>query len=111
MSKELTKHTPTPWPHGCGDNASIDIVLPNNTTISIDRQCRYKGEYVISREEMEANARLIVKAVNNHEALIEALKSAAEQIRHDRDVLGANTLGSPEACLKHIETALKNAEQ
>ena len=32
------------------------------------------------REESEANARLIVKAVNNHRKLVEALESAAKSI-------------------------------
>lgn len=52
------KHTPGPWPYEGGDNHSIDIVLPNDTTISIDRRSRYTGVYVISREEMEANAKI-----------------------------------------------------
>ncbi|WP_454060127.1 hypothetical protein [Elizabethkingia ursingii] len=57
------KGTPAPWTGNIsGDNASIDIILPNNTTISVDRQDRYSGEYVIEREEMEANAKLISKA-------------------------------------------------
>ncbi|MCT4287383.1 hypothetical protein HZP25_11730 [Elizabethkingia anophelis] len=57
------KGTPAPWTgNTSGDNASIDIILRNNTTISVDRQDRYNGEYVIERTEMEANAKLISKA-------------------------------------------------
>lgn len=57
------KGTPAPWTGNIsGDNASIDIILPNNTTISVDRQDRYNGEYVIERSEMESNAKLISKA-------------------------------------------------
>ncbi|MDQ8748359.1 hypothetical protein [Elizabethkingia miricola] len=57
------KGTPAPWTgYISGDNASIDIILPNNTTISVDRQDRYNDEYVIERTEMEANAKLISKA-------------------------------------------------
>lgn len=57
------KGTPAPWTGNIsGDNASIDIILPNNTTISVDRQDRYSSEYIIERTEMEANAKLISKA-------------------------------------------------
>ncbi|MBG0512935.1 hypothetical protein [Elizabethkingia meningoseptica] len=57
------KGTPAPWTGNIsGDNASIDIILPNNTVISVDRQDRYSGVYVIERTEMEANAKLISKA-------------------------------------------------
>src|SRR5690606_22441619 len=45
-----------------GDNLSIDIILGNDTTISIDRTSRYTGEIVATREEMIANAQLISKA-------------------------------------------------
>lgn len=34
----------------------------------------------LSEEEIEANAQLIVKAVNSHEKLIEALKSAVDTL-------------------------------
>lgn len=46
------------------DNNSMDIVLPNDTTISIDRQSRYTNEYTATREEMEANGKLIIDAFN-----------------------------------------------
>lgn len=46
------------------DNNSMDIVLPNDTTITIDRQSRYTNEYPASREEMEANGKLIIDAFN-----------------------------------------------
>lgn len=67
-----TKHTKGPWINDGGNNNSIDIVLPNNTTISIDRQCRYSGKYVIKREEMQANASLIAASPE----MLEMLKKA-----------------------------------
>lgn len=67
MSK--AKHTPAPWPYEGGDNASIDIILPNDTTITVDRQSRYTGKYVIERKEMEANARLIAASPEMYELL------------------------------------------
>ncbi|MDV3636743.1 hypothetical protein CMU84_16455 [Elizabethkingia anophelis] len=74
------KGTPAPWT-GCisGDNASIDIILPNNTTISVDRQDRYNDEYVIERTEMEANAKLISKAPE----ILEMLKILIEDIEEE----------------------------
>lgn len=56
------KGTKGKWEYSGGDNSSIDIVLPNDTTISIDRYDRYGYGLVGQREEMEANAKLISKA-------------------------------------------------
>ncbi|MCT4153230.1 hypothetical protein HZP59_18535 [Elizabethkingia anophelis] len=71
------KGTPAPWTgNTSGDNASIDIILPNNTTISVDRQDRYNDEYVIERTEMEANAKLISKAPEMLEMLEHVLALA-----------------------------------
>ncbi len=59
MELEISKGE---WIYEGGDNNSIDIVLPDDSTISIDRQSRYSGEYVLSREGMQANAILIADA-------------------------------------------------
>lgn len=67
MSK--AKHTPAPWPYEGGDDAGVDIILPNNTTITVGRACRYTNKYVISRDEMEANARLIAASPEMYEML------------------------------------------
>ena|SRR5690606_25455891 len=65
------KGTKGKWEYHGGDNSSIDIVLPNDTTISISRHHRYKdSELVGSRTEMEANALLISKAPEMLEMLI-----------------------------------------
>lgn len=56
------KWTKGKWEYSPGDNNSVDIVLPNEATITIDRSSRHKGNHVMSREEMEANALLIPKA-------------------------------------------------
>ncbi|WP_185212422.1 hypothetical protein [Elizabethkingia meningoseptica] len=81
------KGTPAPWTGNIsGDNASIDIILPNNTTISVDRQDRYNDEYVIERTEMEANAKLISKAPEMLEWMIkkyEKLNSAELNINSE----------------------------
>lgn len=44
------------------NNFSIDLVLPNDTVISHSRDCRYSGVFVIERDEMNANMKLISKA-------------------------------------------------
>lgn len=61
------------------------------------------------REESEANARLIVKAVNNHEKLIEALKQAKEDII----LLTSNSLGQStcEWSTQYIDDLLQSIEQ
>ena len=56
------KGTKGKWEYNGGDNSSIDIILPNNTTISVDRFNRYGSDLVGARLEMEANALLISKA-------------------------------------------------
>lgn len=45
-----------------GDNYSIDMIFESGATISIDRRDRYSDEVVMTREEMEANAKLITCA-------------------------------------------------
>jgi len=62
MSTIVENITKGEWKYEGGDNNSIDIVLPDETTISIDRQSRYTGEYVIERVNMESNAQLISDA-------------------------------------------------
>lgn len=57
------KGTKGSWGDMGGDNTSIDIVLDNGSTISINRYDRYcPGVLACTREEMEANAKLISKA-------------------------------------------------
>lgn len=70
------KGTKGKWQYSGGDNSSIDIVLENNSTISIDRYDRYgNGELVGNRKEMEANALLISKAPEMLEMLKELISS------------------------------------
>jgi len=70
-----TAHTPTPWElHGDG---SLRICRPH----ALDpKGCRPVAEAEILgqlRPEAEANAAFIVRAVNNHESLVAALKANA----------------------------------
>lgn len=95
------KHTPTPWK--IEFNSKCEIVAKEGTIATLDlpmkRELGYDGACLLE----EANASFIVKAVNSHEALVEALKLA-------RVLLGGfeDYPGSSEA--KKIEEALKQAE-
>jgi hypothetical protein len=62
-----------------GDNASIDIILSNNATISICRYDRYSTELVGTREEMESNANLIVDAFKVRQQINCELSELLEQ--------------------------------
>lgn len=65
----MTNHTPTPW-----------AVTPCHTDINAYRIWDVHGNYLNEpfMEEREANAAFIVKAVNNHEALVGALEYLVE---------------------------------
>lgn len=62
-----------------GDNASIDIILVNNATISISRYDRYGSDLVGTREEMEDNANLIVDAFKVRQQINCELSELKEQ--------------------------------
>lgn len=53
-----------------GDNTSIDMIFESGAVISIDRRDRYSDKLVMSREEMEANGKLIECAPEMLEMLI-----------------------------------------
>lgn len=55
------KGTPGPWSYEGGNNENCEVQA-KDTTIDLTRCDRNTGEHVISREEMEANARLIAAA-------------------------------------------------
>lgn len=72
----MSKHTPAPWGYQGGDNASAEVNI-GETTANIDRADKNTGQYVISRDEMEANAKLIAAAPE----LLEALERALHDFR------------------------------
>lgn len=73
-----TKHTPTPW------RAPFLSVTDGDDYIQITDEdqtygvCRLDESYSEHREVMKANAALIVKAVNLHDELVEALEFLME---------------------------------
>ena len=69
--------------------------------------CRFKElEGIISREEAEANAAFIVKAVNSHEKLLNALKKARPAVLWRETHLSAEL----DDLVKEIDEAIKEAE-
>ncbi|MGE8528487.1 hypothetical protein [Chryseobacterium rhizosphaerae] len=79
------KGTKGKWEYSSGDNNSVDVVLPNESTISVDRSGRYSGTHVMEREEMEANALLISKAPEMLKILIDISKTAEKIWEIDQD--------------------------
>ena len=69
----MSKHTPTPWE---AEERADTIKIGAVKGIYITKLgMGESGEY---RDEQTANAELIVKAVNSHDALVEALSEAAD---------------------------------
>jgi hypothetical protein len=73
----MTKHTPTPWI--LNNNGGGDIFITDNDdkiiVESMDGETR-------RLYESEANAQLIIKAVNSHEKIVEALKKVLKMINN-----------------------------
>ena len=66
-------HTPGPWTFEGGNNENCEVQA-DGTTIDLTRCDRNTGNHVISRDEMEANARLVAAAP--------ILMDACQQIMH-----------------------------
>lgn len=75
--RDKPQHTPTPW-EICGDRKPIkNIKDPIFFKLGIRKGGRRIAEaHGIGEEETKANAAFIVKAVNNHDALVEACRAA-----------------------------------
>ena len=69
-----TQHTETPWEVYKSANG-LYIQTPNRNRIIATI---YPTRVVSQHQDMEANARFIVKACNNHDALVEACGAALE---------------------------------
>ena len=70
------KGTKGKWEYNGGDNYSIDIILPNDSEISLSRYNRYSDRLSMDRDEMQANALLISKAPE----LLEQLQSLTDLV-------------------------------
>ena len=91
----MTQHTPTPWSY---DGRDIWATNSGNA-VNVAR--------LLTPKLAEANAAFIVKAVNSHAALVEALKAAQSYIETPGD------LSRPEVTFlqEDIEIALKLATE
>lgn len=88
------KHTPTPWrvEKGTGliwgDCTTFEDGTPDRLGVPVtDSQlerpwAQGKGP---SYEEMKANAAFIVRAVNSHQAMVDALEAARERLQGDAE--------------------------
>jgi hypothetical protein len=81
-----TKFTKGPWVIGYENNQCCEVVIggEDNVCVYLDRQDNNTSKVVISREEMLANAHLIVAAP----ALYEALEAVAESLQLSGECLG-----------------------
>jgi hypothetical protein len=111
-------HTPLPWrvESGTGlvwgDCTTFEDGTPDRLGVPVtDGQlerpwAQGKGP---SYEEMEANAAFIVRAVNNHYALVEALEAARERLQCDADE-GAPGWKGAQWLVEQIDAALSAAK-
>lgn len=74
----MSGHTPAPWTLGNENNDCCDVDT-GTTRISLDRADPFTGVQVISREEMLANARVVVAAPTMHALLVECLANSPDQ--------------------------------
>lgn len=71
----MSKHTPTPWEVGdTGDGWNISATLADANGVRIHRVAR--------KLDSEADAAYIVRAVNAHEQLVEALRDVLSVARN-----------------------------
>jgi len=81
----MSERTPTPWwtdTEGRGDqqhNVICGSLDAHGTQVVVDD---LNAGYLLDPEERHANAAFIVKAVNNHEALVAMLEDARLQLEY-----------------------------
>lgn len=103
-------HTPTPWTLELEDTTysnCFEVQAEGKTIAHVES---WNGEDNDAQEEAEANAAFIVRAVNAHDNLVEALKN----LRGNIDVSTINTSAKATAkwgeLIVRAEAALKLAE-
>ena len=102
-SKEVLqdKHT-----HGEWEFDGLEVITCNGEIIADIRSCNHDGEelenqvYNRSQSEAEANAELIVKAVNNYQSLVDALRACEHSLE---------TLSEADCFDKHDRAAMNKA--
>lgn len=77
-----SQHTPGPWTLGDENNYHAEVCIgATDMTAGMCRESRYTGEMVMSRDEMLANAHLIMAApdlLSEYQTLLDRLKKASD---------------------------------
>ena len=106
-----TKHSPLPWAlETVGTQIGVCHKINMNAAGRFTHACLYDDCGVGSinnpnhwNQQLRANAELIVRCVNSHDALVEALKDLIRQLPNDERLADFN--------LDRAEAALAEAEQ
>lgn len=85
------RHTPLPWRKEDHQTAPCDIVGPNGNVLA--------HVFFTDEEEGEANADLVVRAVNSHDDLLAACKHAVHLLNSDGKNSASSIVG---VCLAAI---------
>ena len=93
------QHTPTPW-HQVDNTGALVIDLNGN----VMAHCAVQDELPMT--ERQANAAFIVRAVNSHEELIEALKEVTEWLAASC----TTSDGAQTEAIKQANSAIARAE-
>jgi hypothetical protein len=105
----MQKHTPTPW--RITEGKVISGTRPDNSGLplmvgSLVVPIHYASElgYQADVDVMHANAALIIRAVNNHEQLLDALALALPYIEEAAE----NDLGYEPGAIKRLVRTIRN---
>lgn len=87
----MAEHTPTPWTHVEMESGGFKIVPADDPNFKI---CRIENSitYLMAFDDAaESDAAFIVKAANNHEAMLTELRRLHELYGHQQtaDIIGA----------------------
>lgn len=114
----MTEHTPTPWRLCTTGNLGSAIEAPSGKKYSnLDdgyrivasyQECTASELFLEQEANRRANGAFIVKAVNNHEALAEALADLIEAVRRDSDEGGKGISGYTAARMSDARAVLRD---
>lgn len=94
----MSTHAPTPW---TVERDVCDFMIYGNNHNCVCDVSERLGE---TAEEVEANAALIVRAVNNHERLVAACRAAEDALHKDDGVQARLALQAIREALAGLET-------
>jgi hypothetical protein len=107
----MNKHTPLPWKSDVWDYSHAspprkELQIQNKEILIATLQCDFDGNnpYVVTLQEAEANAALIVKAVNCHDELVANCQDAYDYLSDPNNA----KLGR-EDCLAELKAILEKA--